>query len=225
MSTLTTNLQLIKPDAIDPMSPIPFNQNADILDQSISDLTAKTDTIAGNLWNLLWTDNFDYTYQNTASYDSTSTVSTVTNINYNEYDQIMIVLENVWFDVIDISTNASGASADLYFNTGDNGGYNHGENTRVLDVSRTNSAASTQSRPVFFENPLPIIYECAEERVDINSLLEASKSRFYINNFGKLFKFAPYIPQLCVKVWEQSELLKCTGTFKIYGRNNSLPKP
>ena len=49
MATYTKNLNLVKPDINDPVSPKPFNENADILDERISSMAGSV----GNKWEFI----------------------------------------------------------------------------------------------------------------------------------------------------------------------------
>lgn len=88
MATYTKNLNLVKPDMNDPVSPKPFNENADILDEKISEIAGSS----GYKWNLINTYNF-------SSSSSSILIPKADIPDFYPYDEIMICLQNADINV------------------------------------------------------------------------------------------------------------------------------
>lgn len=198
MAGYTKNLKLVKPDLNDPVSPVPFNENADILDERISILSGSM----GNKWELIKTVNVA-----NANYGFTTILSPDDKTKLITYDEILICIvdgevvpnDNQW-EICFWSYDYSNSQKDKVNFMGyiyDRGTYTYG-----------------------YKKIPNMMYTFVNNRYDPNS---NNKTYVYHSNSseGSYSEICRFNSNDYLKIYSDGATFNCTA--KIYGRAWALP--
>ena len=184
MATYTPNLKLVKPDLNDQVSPKPFNENADILDERISAIGG----ITGNKWEFIKSYPVSLTYTSGSSGSGMSGNTLVVSINdmsyFSPYDELIFIIKNPDLSIssgtlTSFTLNIVRANNDISFPTGSS------YNIPVITTSDKNTIESYTQYPDILLNYKRF---CINPSTDPNSktyyLQDVPNDIMYSNSVG-----------------------------------------
>lgn len=205
MATYTTNLNLIKPDINDPVSPKPFNENADILDEKISTIASGL----GNKWELIKSYNFSVSGNKPSILIPKSDT-----YDYYPYDELLLCFANT-----DINTTATGCYAGISFM-----GPNARTTLRLFHSNKVGYAKYPDTMFTFKRYMCDPIDKIKYYHMDIDSLEHETVT---VGNGIEydLYTTLDFHPVISKNVDLYIKVLNCTfaGVAKVYGRVWVLP--